>query len=224
MPARPPGHDAENTTATARMPDSRWAPGAPAASRNLPGRIGTAPFRPRTAPSYAGITAHPTGEWMTQQARNLLMNLGDHVGGFKFLIRDTQFTAAFGAVLAAAGIQIINTPVRAPRANAIAGRWVASARCECLDQMLITGERHLRLVLDEYADHYNSHRPVPVAAAGAASRAPAPTRSGRKPPDSAPGPARRPDPRILPGRAGRHSFRHPQDAQYFMRSNRSYYS
>jgi putative transposase len=89
------------------------------------------------------------------------MNLGDRADGVKFLIRDrdARFTGAFDAVLAAAGIRIIRTPVRAPRANAIAGRWISSARRECLDRMLITGERHLRLVLDEYLDHYNSHRP-----------------------------------------------------------------
>jgi transposase InsO family protein len=109
----------------------------------------------------AGITAHPTGEWVTQQARNLLMNLEDQADSLKFVIRDrdAKFTAAFDAVLAAAGIAIIRTPGRAPRANAIAERWIASARHECLDRVLITGERHLRLVLGEYTGHYNLHRP-----------------------------------------------------------------
>jgi transposase InsO family protein len=73
--------------------------------------------------------------------------------------RDAKFTAAVDAVFTAIGVRIIKTPVQAPRANAIAERWIASARRECLDRMLITGERHLRLVLGDYVDHYNTHRP-----------------------------------------------------------------
>ena len=89
------------------------------------------------------------------------MDLGDRAGGVKFLIhdRDAKFTVALDAVFAAAGVRIIRTPIRAPRANAIAERLIASARRECLDRMLITGERHLRPVLDEYVDQYNVYRP-----------------------------------------------------------------
>ena len=71
----------------------------------------------------------------------------------------TQFTAAFDAVFTAIGVRTVRTPVLAPRANAIAERWIGSARRECLDRMLIAGERHVRLVLREYADHHNTHRP-----------------------------------------------------------------
>jgi transposase InsO family protein len=108
-----------------------------------------------------GITAHPTGAWVTQQARNLLMDLDDRASRFRFLIRDrdSKFTTAFDAVFAGTDIRTIRTPVRAPRANAIAERWIGTLRRECLDHLLITGPRHLAVVLQEYLEHYNTHRP-----------------------------------------------------------------
>ena len=72
---------------------------------------------------------------------------------------DSKFTAAFDAVFAGADIRIIRTPVRAPRANAIAERFIGTLRRECLDHLLITGRRHLATVLREFVDHYNTHRP-----------------------------------------------------------------
>jgi putative transposase len=86
-----------------------------------------------------GITANPTGAWVAQQARNLLMDLGDRAAQFKFLIRDrdSKFTDVFDAVFASEGIRILRTPVLAPRANAIAERWIGTLRRELLDRILI---------------------------------------------------------------------------------------
>jgi transposase InsO family protein len=108
-----------------------------------------------------GVTADPDGPWTVQQARNLLMDLGDRAAGFRYLVRDRagQFTEAFDAVLADAGIKAVKIPPRSPRANAYAERFVLTARTELTDRMLIFGERHLRTVLAEYETHYNGRRP-----------------------------------------------------------------
>jgi transposase InsO family protein len=107
-----------------------------------------------------GVTAHPDGAWTVQQARNLLMDLGEHANRFRFLVRDRggQFTEAFDAVLSAAGIKVVKIPPRSPRANAYAERWVRTARAEVTDRMLIAGPRHLRRVLAEYVEHYFTDR------------------------------------------------------------------
>ena len=107
-----------------------------------------------------GVTARPTGTWVTQLARNLLMDLGDRAGRFRFLIRDRngKFTAAFDAVFVGNGTAVIPTPPQNPRSNAFAERWIRTARTECTDRILITGERHLRTVLNRYAEHYNAGR------------------------------------------------------------------
>jgi putative transposase len=108
-----------------------------------------------------GVTTNPDGAWTTQQARNLLMDLGEQAEQFRVLIRDRagQFTAAFDAVLADAGITVCKIPPRSPRANAYAERFILTARSEVTDRMLIFGERHLRRTLGEYACHYNGRRP-----------------------------------------------------------------
>jgi len=109
----------------------------------------------------AGCTANPTGAWVTQQARQTAWALQERPRSFRFLIRDrdSKFTRDFDAVFASEGIEIIKTPVRAPKANAFAERFVRTARAECLDWLLIINRRHLERVLRVFAQHYNTHRP-----------------------------------------------------------------
>jgi putative transposase len=102
-----------------------------------------------------GVTANPTGVWVAQQARNLLVDLEDHIGQFEFLIRDrdAKFTDALDAIFASDGIRILPTPVQAPRANAVAERWIGTVRRELLDRMLTMSRRHLETALTVYVAH-----------------------------------------------------------------------
>jgi len=108
-----------------------------------------------------GVTQHPTGAWTAQQARNLIMDLGEQAQRVKFMIRDrgSNFTATFDAVLAGAGIRTVLCNVRTPRMNAIAERWIGGCRRELLDRTLIWNQAHLRRVLRDYEIHHNQHRP-----------------------------------------------------------------
>jgi putative transposase len=108
-----------------------------------------------------GVTAHPTGAWTTQAARNLLMDLADRAHTIKFLLRDrdSRFSGAFDAVFAADGIQILTSPPAAPRANAICERMIGTLRRELLDRILVVHERHLHRILTIYLHHFNTARP-----------------------------------------------------------------
>ena len=119
-----------------------------------------------------GVTAHPTGDWTVQQARNLALDLGDRLGDLRFLIRDRglNFTASFNAVFRATGTTILRTAIQAPRMNATCERLAGTLRRELLDRVLILGDQHLRAVLAELSGALQ-HRP---AASGHR-----PARSGR---------------------------------------------
>jgi len=131
---------------------------------------------------FVASTSNPDGRWVAQQARNLLMLLADRKQSFRFLLhdRDSKFSAGFNEVFRSEGMKIVQTPIRAPNANAYAERWVGTLRRECLDRTLIVNRRQLEQVLRVYTAHYNCHRPhrslslrPPDESASASVRAPA---------------------------------------------------
>jgi len=109
----------------------------------------------------AGCTPNPDSAWVTQQARQLTWTLAEQATPLRFLIRDrdSKFTRDFDTVFRSEGVEIIRTPIRSPKANAIAERFVRTVRAECLDWLLILNCRHLERVLRVYVDHYNRQRP-----------------------------------------------------------------
>jgi putative transposase len=109
----------------------------------------------------AGVTAHPDSAWVTQQARNAAVDLNDRGVSVRFLLRDhdAKFTRSFDDVFRSEGGQVLRTPIRAPKANAYAERWVQTVRAECLDWTLVLGRRHLLRLLRGYVRHYNEQRP-----------------------------------------------------------------
>jgi transposase len=107
----------------------------------------------------AGTTSRPDSAWVTQQARNLSITGRLEDKHVLLRDRDAKFSGPFDEVFRTEGLSVVKTPVRAPRANGIAERWVGTARRECLEHILIFGRRHLQGVLGAYAEHYNRARP-----------------------------------------------------------------
>jgi transposase InsO family protein len=109
----------------------------------------------------AGVTANPDGRWVAQQARNQLLTCPEVSRPWRFLVhdRDAKYAAGFDEVFRSEGIEIIRTPIRAPRANAHAERFVGTLRRECLDWLMIVHRRQLERALRTYIEHYNQHRP-----------------------------------------------------------------
>jgi hypothetical protein len=118
-----------------------------------------------------GVTAHPTGDWTVQQARNLALTLGERFEDIRFVIRDrgSNFTTSFDAVFQAAGTRILRTAIQAPRMNSIAESWVQTCRHELLDRTLTWNQRHLLHALREF-EHFYKHRPHRTLRAGAPLR------------------------------------------------------
>jgi putative transposase len=107
---------------------------------------------------FIACTPHPDNAWVSQQARNLTMQLNEEERRFRLLIhdRDAKFSRAFDDIFRSDGIEVIRTPMQAPNANANAERWVRTVRSDCLDRI---GRRHLERVLHLYTKHYSEHRP-----------------------------------------------------------------
>ena len=110
---------------------------------------------------FAGITAHPTGAWTTQAARNLYLRHADQLTGARALVRDrgSQFIDSFDEIFRTEGLEILKTPVRTPVANAFAERWIGTLRRELLDRTIIWNQHQLERLVTDYIDHYNTHRP-----------------------------------------------------------------
>jgi transposase InsO family protein len=107
----------------------------------------------------AGVTTNPDCAWVTQQARNLAIE--DCLENVRFLLhdRDAKFSGPFDRIMRSEGVRVIKAPIRAPKASAVAERWVRTVRNECLDHILVFGRRHLEQVVRDYAAHYNAERP-----------------------------------------------------------------